>query len=199
MKWYVVRHADKEQGDFHNPLLRHQDEPISARGRSKAQKLYTFFLNRPVTKIYVSEYMRTGQTIEYTAQKMGLTPITDRRLNEIDNGAIEGLSEQELRLKFPELWNAFMERNRDFQFPQGESGSDVQQRIRSFMEEMQTRQEDILIVSHDGWMRTLMCSLLDIPVYRRWDFQIDFCGIIEIEYQPAYTKWKLIRFNHLCT
>ena len=37
--------------------------------------------------------------------------------------------------------------------------------------------------------------ILKLPVYRRWDLYYDFCGITEINYQPDYGTWKLIRFN----
>ncbi len=114
MKWYIVRHAEKEQGDFYNPTLRHQDQPISAKGRADAQKLHAYFSDKSIAQIYVSEYIRTGQTIEYVARKLGIAPLVDGRLNEIDNGVIEGLSQQELVQKFPDVWNAFQARNRDF-------------------------------------------------------------------------------------
>lgn len=198
MKWYIIRHADKEQGDFYNPILRHQDQPISAKGRAEAQKLYSYFTNKPIAKIYVSAYVRTEQTIKYVAQKMKLSPIVDSRLNEIDNGVIEGMSEQEILKKFPDVWNAFRERDRDFLFPEGESGYDAQRRVKSFMEEKQEYKENIILVSHDGLIRLLMCYILGIGVYRRWDFRVDTCGIMEIEYQPDYERWKLLRFNHIC-
>jgi hypothetical protein len=35
MTWYILRHAEKEAGDFYNPKLRHHDEPISRKGRSR--------------------------------------------------------------------------------------------------------------------------------------------------------------------
>ena len=44
----------------------------------------------------------------------------------------------------------------------------------------------------------LICFILGIAVFRRWDFRVDTCGIMEIEYQPEFENWKLIRFNHLC-
>jgi broad specificity phosphatase PhoE len=196
VKWYIIRHADKEQGNFYNPILRHQDEPISAKGIAEAQKLSIYFSDKTIDKIYVSQYVRTKQTIEYVAQKVKMSPIVDSRLNEIDNGAFEGLSEQEIQQRFPDVWNAFKERSRDFQFPGGESGEDAQRRLESFMKEKQEDEEDILVVSHDGLIRLLMCTLLDLPVYRRWDFRVDTCGIMEIEYQPEYARWKTVRFNH---
>ena len=198
MKWYIIRHAEKEQGDFYNPVLCHQDQPISEKGRAEAENLYSYFTDKPIAKIYISEYVRTEQTIKYVAQKFKLSPIVDSRLNEIDNGIVEGLNEQEIKQKFPDVWNAFRERNRDFQFPEGERGEDAHRRIKSYFEEMQPNKEDIILVSHDGLIRLLMCYILGIAVYQRWDFQVDTCGIMEIEYQPVFERWKLLRFNHIC-
>ncbi|MFW9880067.1 MAG: hypothetical protein ACFFG0_43890 [Candidatus Thorarchaeota archaeon] len=36
-------------------------------------------------------------------------------------------------------------------------------------------------------------------MYQRWDFRVDTCGIMEIEYQTTFKKWKLIPSNHICT
>jgi len=197
MKWYIIRHADKEQGDFYNPYLRHQDQPISKKGDLKAQKLFSYFSDKSIDKIYVSEYIRTKQTIKYIAEKKKISPIVDSRLNEIDNGLIEGLSEQALQERYPNIWNAFKDRTRDFQFPEGESGEDAQKRIKSFFKEKELSNKDIILVSHDGLIRLLLCYILGIAAYRRWDFRVDPCGIMEIEFQTNLKNWKLIRFNQI--
>ncbi|MFX0178492.1 MAG: histidine phosphatase family protein [Candidatus Hodarchaeota archaeon] len=197
MNWYIIRHADKEKGDFYNPVLRHQDEPISEKGHLKAQKLFSYFSDKSIDKIYVSQFIRTKETIKYVAEKKKISPIVDSRLNEIDNGLIEGLSEQELQERYPDVWNAFEDRDRDFQFPEGESGEDARKRIESFFEEKELSKEDIILLSHDGLIRLLLCYILGIAVYRRWDFRVDPCGIMELEYQTTFKRWKLIRFNHI--
>jgi broad specificity phosphatase PhoE len=197
MKWYIIRHADREQGEFYNPILRHQDGPISKKGHLQAQKLISYFSDKLIDKIYVSEYIRTQQTIKYVAEEKKLSPIIDGRLNEIDNGLIEGLSEQELKQNYPNIWQDFRDRDRDFQFPEGESGEDVLNRVESFFKEKLKSNEDLILVTHDGLIRLLICYILGLAVYRRWDFKTDFCGIMEIEYQPGFKKWKLIRFNHI--
>jgi len=197
MIWYIIRHADKEHGDFYNPDLRHQDEPISEKGHLKAQKLFSYFSDKSIDKIYVSEYIRTKQTIKYIAEKKKISPIVDSRLNEIDNGLIEGLSEQALQERYPNIWNAFKDRTRDFQFPEGESGEDAQKRIKSFFKEKELSNKDIILVSHDGLIRLLLCYILGIAAYRRWDFRVDPCGIMEIEFQTNLKNWKLIRFNQI--
>jgi broad specificity phosphatase PhoE len=95
MTWYILRHAEKEQGNFHNPQLRHQDEPLSTKGRRDAQKLVTVFADKPIAAIYVSAYQRTWQTVTDVAEQLQLTPIVDERLNEIDNGLVDEMTESE--------------------------------------------------------------------------------------------------------
>jgi broad specificity phosphatase PhoE len=198
MRCYIVRHADKEWGGFYNSRLRHQDEPISQKGRQGAQKLMDFFADCPVSTIYVSGYQRTFQTAEFVAQRLQLTPIVDERLNEFDNGLIEGLTDQQIQDTFPDVWQAFRDRSKDFRFPGGETGAEAQERIVGFLHDKRLKHVDdeIIVFSHDGLIRTLMCALFQLPVYARWNFHIDFCGITEVLTQPGPFPWKLIRFNH---
>jgi broad specificity phosphatase PhoE len=198
--WYIIRHADKEPGDFYNPRLRHQDQPISQKGRLEAQKLCSFFVAKPVSRIYVSAYQRTWQTIQALAEQLHLTPVIDERLNEIDNGLIDGMSEAEMQQTYPDTWKAFIGRTADFRFPEGETGEEAQRRIVGFLEESRQMLDDenIILVSHDGLIRLLMCYLMKLPVYQRWNFQVDTCGITEVTYQPDYKAWKLVRFNQVC-
>lgn len=198
---YIVRHAEKELGDFYNPLLRHQDEPLNEKGRLTAQRLPSYFTHKPITAIYVSGYRRTRQTIEHVAQALSLPPVLDERLNEIDNGLFEGLTEQQIQQKFPETWEAYQKRTSDFRFPEGETGKDVKCRIMDFLEQKRRERtgESIILVSHDGLIRSLVCGILNIPIYQRWNLQTDFGGITEIAYQPEFKTWKLIRFNQSCS
>jgi broad specificity phosphatase PhoE len=194
---YIIRHAAKEWGNFFNPRLRHQDEPISLKGQAGAQKLRAFFERKTIAAIYISEYQRSWQTIEPLARQLSLTPAIDARLNEIDNGRLDGLTDEQIRQTYPDVWQAFLSRTADFRFPEGETGAEAQQRIVAFLEEKRQQHPDqqIILVSHEGLIRLLMCTILDLPVYKRWNFHYDFCGIMEITYQPAYGIWKLIRFN----
>jgi broad specificity phosphatase PhoE len=198
--FYIVRHAAKERGDFFNSRLRHQDEPISAQGQADAQKLCAFFDGKAIAAIYISAYQRTRQTAEPVARQLNLTPVIDERLNEIDNGRFDGMTDEQIRQTYPDVWQAFLSRSVDFRFPEGETGAEAQRRIVDFLEEKRLQHDaaNVLLVSHEGLSRLLLCTILDLPAYKRWNFHYDFCGITEISYQPAYSTWKLIRFNQVC-
>jgi broad specificity phosphatase PhoE len=197
---YIVRHAEKEKGDFYNARLRHQDQPISQKGQKEAQKLCSFFADKNISKIYVSGYLRTSQTIAPLARQLSLAPIVDHRLNEIDNGCFDGQTEQEIQQKFPEIWAAYLDRKADFRFPEGETGEEAQGRIVDIIQQVRqlTGKDNIILVSHEGLMLLLMCYIMQLPVYKRWNFQVDPCGIMEITYQSDFQEWKLIRFNQIC-
>jgi broad specificity phosphatase PhoE len=199
MTIYVIRHAKKERGDFYNPRLRHQDEPISKLGQVRAQQLWFYLCDKQISAIYISGYQRTRQTIAYVARESGITPIVDERLNEIDNGCIELLREEEIQQQYPGFWKAFRERSADFRFPGGETGEEARSRIASFLEEKRVEHEgrNIVLVCHEGLIRLFACHIMDLPVYKRWNIHVDFCGITEITYQPDYQAWKLIRFNQV--
>jgi broad specificity phosphatase PhoE len=196
--FFIIRHAEKDFGSHFNPRLRHQDEPISANGMQQAEKLAEFFIDKKVSSIYISEYQRTAQTAAPTAKRLGLTPVVDPRLNEFDNGRIEGMTNSEIQQTYPHVWRALHERKSDFRFPEGETGLEAQCRVVEILEEKRrgVGSGAVLFVCHDGLIRVLMCYILGVPVYHRWNFRVDFCGITEITYQPEYGTWKLHRFNH---
>src|SRR5512146_1975469 len=137
MTVYIIRHAEKEKEkrEFRTPGLPHQDQPLSQRGWEQSRKLWDYLCDKQISAIYVSSYQRTAQTIEYVVQQLGITPIMDERLNEIDIGVIGPMSDEEVQEKYPEFLKAFTERTGDFRFPGGETGEEACRRISGFLEE----------------------------------------------------------------
>ena len=197
---YFLRHAEKLWGNHFDPALRHQNEPLSPIGLQTAERLVSYFADKPIAAIYISQYLRTRQTIEPTARRLQIEPVIDPRLNEMDNGLFDGMTDEAIQQTYPDVWQAYIERKSDFRFPEGETGEEVRQRISAFLDDkrQQHADEQIIAVAHDGLIRLLMCTILGLPVTKRWDFRIDFGGIVEITYQPKYDAWKLIRFNQAC-
>jgi broad specificity phosphatase PhoE len=128
---------------------------------------------------------------------LNIDPVVDERLNEVDNGVFEKMTEQEIQKTYPDIWQAFRARQQDFRFPEGETGEEARRRIAEFLEEKRKKHdgENIIVVCHEGLVRVTACHILGLPVYNRWNFRVDFCGIMEINYQPEYQTWQLVRFN----
>lgn len=196
MKIFISRHGDKMWGGYYNKLLKHQDEPLTENGNIMAKKLINFFDHIGIRRIIVSEYLRTSQTAKYIAEHKGITIEKDNRLNEIDNGVIESMNEEEIMKKYPEFWKDFNSHTVDARFPDGETGEEVKLRQNSLLHDLIQRDEDVFLVSHEGYIRLLICNLLDIPVYKRYMFKVDMCGIMELEYDKIANEWKIIRLNY---
>lgn len=161
----------------------------------KVEKL-EFFDHVEIKRIIASEYLRTSQTAKYIAENKCITVEKDKRLNEIDNGIIESMDDEEIIEKYPEFWRDFNSHTMDVRFPEGETGEEVKLRQKNLLDELIQRDEDVFLVSHEGYIRLLICHLLDIPVYKRHMFQVDMCGIMEFEYNKTTKEWRIIRFNY---
>lgn len=195
MKVYFVRHGDKERGNFYNTYLRHNDEPLSETGNERSKKLCGYFDNIKIDKIYVSEYQRTEQTAKFVSEHKELNLLRDSRVNEIDSGLIEGMSDNEIKSKFPQFYMDFFNYSKDVRFPEGETGEEVKDRQIAFLTELIIDGQDSLVFSHEGFMRLMVCNLLGLPTYKRYLFKIEFCGIVEIEYFSEKNIWKLNKVN----
>lgn len=197
MVLYIIRHGEKKAECCFNPEIRHYDPPLSSTGEEQAKSLVGYFKDKSVAGIYVSQYLRAQQTAEYLSLDKGLSPIIEARLNEIDNGVTETMTDEDVIKNYPEFWSDYWNHTKDYRFPGGETGEDVKVRQDSLLNDLVTEKEDCILICHEGYIRLLMCNLLGMPVFHRYKFKYDFCGIMEIEYREKEGDWRIKRFNQI--
>ena len=195
MKLYALRHAQKQGGDYYSASLRHQDCPLTPAGEEAALRLADWFAPIHIDRILASGYLRAERTARHIAASKGLPLERDPRLNEIDDGTIEGLSHAEIQAKYPEFWADFSSRSKDVRFPGGETGEEVMERQQSLLSELIAADQDVLLVAHEVYIRLLVCNLTGLPPYKRHLFRVDFCGLTEAEYSRDTGLWRIIRVN----
>ena len=197
---YFVRHGNKVIGsrdEYYNSKLCIMDEPLSEAGRADAERLAAYFKDVDIKRIIVSEYKRAYETALPTSKQKNIPITVDRRVNEINNGEIRNMTDDEIAAKYPQLWSDFQSHARDFRFPGGESGEEVKLRQDSFLNDIKHEKGDILVVSHDGFIRLLMCNILGLPVYKRYIFKTTMGAVSIISYDDSRGEWKTVRFNQL--
>ena len=195
MKLYFIRHGEKENTLTINPLICHTDPALTENGFKQAIALVEYFKGEKIDYIYASEYLRVKQTAEPLAKEKGIIVKIDRRLNEIDNGIIETRSDKDIEERYPEFWKDFFEHKHDCRFPGGETGEEVQKRQMYLLEEIKEKDGTYVLFCHEGYIRILMCTLLKMPVYHRYKFKYDYCGITEVILEQE--EWKVKRFNQI--
>jgi broad specificity phosphatase PhoE len=196
---YFVRHGSRDfstdYNEHYNRELDIMDDPLNEKGKADALRLASHFSSIDIKRIIVSEYKRTYQTALPAAEQKGLPIVTDRRVNEINNGVLRNMPDGEVAEKYPQVWSDFTRHVRDVRFPGGESGEDVKTRQDSFLNDIKTEQDDILVVSHDGFIRLLMCNILGLPVYQRHRFKTYMGGLSAVKYDAGKGEWSIITFN----
>ena len=194
MSVFLIRHADKESGDYYSTSLPLNNQPLNEVGKIKSNNFVPIFLNIDITNIFVSEYIRTRQTIEAVANLKNITPIIDSRLNEINIGDTDKLTDDEIKIKYPKFWQKYLMRNVDFRFPNGESGAEAKRRIWDLFCTLDVTKNYIL-VAHDGIIRVLLCRIVGIPPYKRHLFKIDLASITICDYIHEFNSWSLVKVN----
>lgn len=195
MKLYFIRHGEKESTLTINPLIGHTDPSLTDLGFRQAEALVAYFKHEKVDYIYTSEYLRVQQTAEPLSRDKGIIVKIDKRLNEIDNGIIETMSDKDIEEQYPEFWKDFFEHKHDCRFPGGETGEEVRKRQNDLFEEIKEQDGTYVLFCHEGYIRILLCNLLGMPVYHRYKFKYDYCGITEVIFENE--EWKIKRFNQL--
>ncbi|WP_046246109.1 histidine phosphatase family protein [Hymenobacter terrenus] len=78
--------------------------------------------------------------------------------------------------------------------PSGETFGAVQQRAVDFLAELATDgEEPLLVFTHGGTIRALVCHCLDIPLRNAFQLRIDFASITKL--QKQHGRWNLLTLN----
>lgn len=149
--------------------------------------------------IMASDLERTRETAERVAAALGYAQqdvVFDSRLREINLGAWEGLSKAEVQEGFPgELERRG--RELDTHRPKNaESFQDLQQRVCQAFEDIAARTTSLqIIVAHAGVNRTLLCSLLGMPLKHVFHLGQDYCAVNFLRRTPE--RWVVQHLNVL--
>jgi phosphoserine phosphatase len=161
------------------------DVPLTALGVAQANATAGRIaaMSRP-TAIYTSPMSRCIATAEAIARACGAPSHVLEQLNDLDYGAWQWKTHEEMRRAFPEQYETWQIAPQMFRFPQGESLHDLVSRAADVLRDLLQRHRDqtVVLVSHDSGNRALLTQVLDQPLSAYSRIVIDPCGITEIEF-----------------
>jgi broad specificity phosphatase PhoE/predicted kinase len=156
---YLTRHGES----LYNVEARiGGDAGLSPAGEGFARNLARFVegeLAEGEYRIWTSTLRRTIET----ARPLGRPIIEWRALDEIDAGACEGMTYEEIRAAFPTEFAARAEDKFDYRYPRGESYRDVIRRLEPVIVELERERCPVLVVAHQAVLRALYAYLMDKP------------------------------------
>lgn len=174
----LTRHGGTTRSNPEQHLGQHVDVPLSDEGRAQAAALGRRLAGVTFERVIASPLRRAVETARLVAPGHELE--TDPRLLEMDYGAWEGLTNEQVAARDGAarlLWEADPA---TLACPGGESGNEVAARVRSFLQSAigaaapdtapgPVADQRILVVGHSTTDRILLCVALGVPVrdYRR--------------------------------
>lgn len=183
MNLYFVRHGETEHNKnqcYYGSI----DVNITEKGTLQAKKGSKKLKNIDFGKVYVSELKRTGQTANILLKGKQYDLIKDKRINETNFGVFEGKSHEKIKELYSQEWKLWCDDWKGFAPPEGESYLQVYDRVKSFMDDILKLNEDnVLIVTHGGVIRSVYCYLLGGNLDFFWNFGSKNADITIIKYE----------------
>lgn len=152
----LLRHGRSTSNTAHTLAGRSEGVDLDERGAEQAEAVVGRIGGLPVRAIVRSPLLRCRRTVEPLAAALGLEPVVDERLSEVDYGTWTGRKIGEL-VKEP-LWAVVQQQPSAAVFPEGEGLAQVQARAVAAVREHDRR----LAEEHGGDALWVACSHGDV-------------------------------------
>jgi len=189
---YLIRHAATDNNRAKPPRLqgRRTDPGLSDEGRRQAELTARFLSGVEFDAVYASPLLRANETATAIATPHGLEVITLDDLIEVDVGAWEGRSWNDIETSDPEAYRAFMSNAAENPYLGGETITDVLHRSGPALERLMADNlgRVIAAVAHNVVNRAWLTQLLDLPLAKYRSVPQDNCGVNLIRYRRGRLK-----------
>ncbi len=152
----LLRHGRSTSNTKHTLAGRTDGVDLDDKGSEQAQGLVERLAGLPIRAIVRSPLLRCRRTVEPLAAALGLDPVVDERISEVDYGSWTGRTIGDL-VKEP-LWAVVQQQPSAAVFPGGEGLAHVQSRAVAAVREHDRR----LAEQHEGDVLWVACTHGDV-------------------------------------
>jgi broad specificity phosphatase PhoE len=220
--WNIDRGQDPTSGLSQGPRFRGIiDLPLAPQGVEQAQATARRLAGLPLEAIYCSPLQRAVRTAQILALPHGLRVQTLPGLGSMDYGAWAGRSDSEVAQEWPAIYRLWRLDPFGVQIPGGESTADLRARAVDAVGQILARhchakqqqaldpldphkprdfgkQRNIVLVSHQVVIKTLVCALAGLPGEAYWRLRQDLCNLTRFDYEPDTDTLALSGLNDTC-
>ncbi|MGL4449675.1 MAG: histidine phosphatase family protein [Sarcina sp.] len=140
------------------------------------------------TKIYTSPLIRCKKLAEKIAKNKGFEVVDVETLIEYNFGVFEGKSTEEIKDKIE--YKKWSDDYINYKIPKGESLIECNERIINFLDEICKKDEDAIVITHEGVIKLSILHLLKLPIDNFWNFYSGNGAIVDIEYNQGFAYLK---------
>jgi broad specificity phosphatase PhoE len=119
-------------------------------------------------------------------------------LSDIDFGLWQGVSKENVKKDYPDLYNTWLTDPQLVTFPRGENLLMLQKRAMAALERSVDSNpgKTIALVSHRVVNKVMLCGVLGLDLSRFWRVKQDTCALNRFEYDNGY--YRLTLLNDTC-
>ena len=159
------------------------DPPLSNEGRRQATRLGRRLAGRQFAGLYSSDLKRAFETSSLVGQAVGIEPTPMAELREIYLGEWEGLTTDELAIRFPQEWASWREEPDWDLVAGGEGSAAFEARVAAALDAIFARHEsgDVLAVTHGGVIQIALHRVVGRPGRGIFPFRIQNASVSVLE------------------
>ncbi|MFC1986142.1 histidine phosphatase family protein [Chloroflexota bacterium] len=160
------------------------DIELNETGIKQAELLAEDLSDARIEAIYSSPLKRALKTAEAIAGHHGLDVKITPGLIDLNFGKWQGLSHQEVKGKYKELYEEWVNHPDKVKIPFGENLGDVRKRAIGVVDEVIAKHEGtVVLVSHRVVNKVLICALLGLDNSHFWNIRQDTAGTTTFTYE----------------
>ena len=180
-----MRHGTTEFNSTRR-FLGHSDIELDADGYQQVERLRDRLADEKIDAVYSSDLRRALATAEVisTGREVDIVPCPE--LREVNYGDCEGLTFGEIGNSYPDVAEKCVNFTLELAFPEGESFEEFIERTIKFLDRLKEHapSERILVTSHNGPLKVLVCRLLGIGMEHWWQVRIDIASLSIVDTTP---------------
>jgi probable phosphoglycerate mutase len=146
---YLMRHGESVVNVERRLKCKDLDGDLSGLGREQAQRAGRWLADRGITSIFCSPFHRAEQTARIIGDCLGIVPMTEENLGEMDCGDLEGRTDDAAWSARGVVYDRWLAGDWDATFPGGESFRHAFERFNRAMAQV-GESETALMVTHGG-------------------------------------------------
>jgi alpha-ribazole phosphatase len=172
----------------------HCDVALTEKGIKQAELAADSLAKESISAVYASDLCRAFVTAEHIANKHHLQVATIPELREINFGQWEGLTYDKINNQWSDIMAKLFTHPDEVEIPDGETFREVKERATIALNTLIEKHpnETIVVVSHGGTIRTILCAVLNIPLNHLWNIKQDNTAINILEYYNNQTLVSLV-------
>lgn len=166
----------------------HQDVALSSLGEVQAQWAGAQLRSRSIVALYSSDLQRAHQTAKIIARNCSasLAIKSSPAWRELSFGVWEGLTYPQIVSRFPDQL-AFFTNPMQAPPPDGESLAALLQRVQVALAQLtqdalSLPDGDMVLISHQGTLRVLVCYMLGISLDHHWQLRFDHGSLSALDF-----------------